>query len=147
MLVVCGLERLAAVKLRGVAVGLALCAILAGGVAMGAVREVGRDSARHERHGMTEFARRRAQVEEKLRVAPGKDLVIVQYGPGHDLHREWVFNGADIDASDVVWARSMGAAKDAELLAHFAGRTVWLLRQGFDDGTDGLLPNDAHVVD
>jgi hypothetical protein len=41
----------------------------------------------------------------------------------------------------------MGAAKDAELLAYFVGRTVWLLRQGFDDGTDGLLPNDANVVD
>jgi hypothetical protein len=37
-----------------------------------------------------------------------------------------VFNGADIDASKVIWARDMGP-QNAELLQYFSKRTAWLV--------------------
>lgn len=68
----------------------------------------------------------RARVLDKLQHTPGKQLVIVRYQPGHDYsYDEWVFNGADIDGSKVVWARDMGT-RNAELLNYFQARKAWL---------------------
>ena len=59
--------------------------------------------------------------------AVGGRHVVVRYGPGHDVHDEGVYNGADIDGARVVWARDMGDERNARLTEHFRGRTVWLL--------------------
>jgi hypothetical protein len=70
----------------------------------------------------------RARVLKQLENMPGEQLVIVRYFPGHDfILNEWVFNGADIDGSKVVWARDMGPEQNAELLQHFHNRRVWLV--------------------
>jgi len=66
-----------------------------------------------------------AVVEEQLAKQPGDQLVLVHYGPGHDLYEELVYNHADIDGSKIVWARSLGAEKDAELIRHYPNREVW----------------------
>jgi hypothetical protein len=58
---------------------------------------------------------------------PEKSLVVVKYGLNHNYHHEWVYNRADIDSAKVVWARSMGAARDRELEQYFADRAVWTL--------------------
>jgi hypothetical protein len=55
------------------------------------------------------------------------DLVLVRYGSNHPLGEEWVYNRADIDASEIVWAREMTPAEDAPFLAYFRGRKIWLL--------------------
>jgi hypothetical protein len=55
----------------------------------------------------------------------GRHLVIVRYNPDHDYHREWVYNEPDIDGSNVVFARGMDPASDAELTAYFKDREVW----------------------
>lgn len=68
----------------------------------------------------------RASVVRKLNRMPGKHLVIVKYGEGHTLDREWVFNDGDIDASKIVWAREMDAEQNAKLLAYYPDRHVWL---------------------
>jgi hypothetical protein len=34
--------------------------------------------------------------------------VIVRYGSHHDPIHEWVYNPADIDAANVIWAQEMG---------------------------------------
>ena len=71
-----------------------------------------------------------------------RHLVIVHYGPGHSYHREWVYNGADIDASKIVWARDLGPEANRELLDYYRDRTVWLLRYE-DDAHISLVPYPA----
>jgi len=81
--------------------------------------------------------RARARVLEELEQTPGKHLVIVRYRPDHDFaYDEWVFNGADIDRSKVVFARDMGAA-NRELMDYFKGRQVWFAEP---DSPIKLLP-------
>ncbi|HEV2492787.1 MAG TPA: hypothetical protein VG204_06900 [Terriglobia bacterium] len=71
----------------------------------------------------------RAELLTALDHCQGQHLVIVRYGPSHKpLDMEWVYNGADIDGSKVVWARDMGMAGNADLLQYFKGRRVWLLQ-------------------
>lgn len=70
----------------------------------------------------------RANILKQLENTPGKHLVIVRYGAHHDyLLNEWVFNGADINGSKVLWARDMGA-QNAELIEYFHERTAWLIK-------------------
>ena len=69
----------------------------------------------------------RAAILRKLQASPGQHIVIVSYGPGHDLDHEWVYNDASIDAAKVIWARDMGPLGDAELLQYFHDRRVWRL--------------------
>src|SRR3984957_20315296 len=76
-----------------------------------------------------DFQAERARVVAFLNALPGKQLVFVRYGPMHDINHEWVYNRADIDASTVVWARSMGQEKDVALIAYFKDRQVWLLEE------------------
>lgn len=72
----------------------------------------------------------RKKIEQDLEKTEGADLVIVRYDPEHNFHEEWVYNRADIDGAPVVWARSLGPGKDAELVNHFDKRVIWLLTVG-----------------
>lgn len=69
----------------------------------------------------------RLAVARQLEATPGPHLVLVSYGPHHDVDWEWVYNAADIDDAKIVWAREMGAQKDSELLEYFPQRRVWHL--------------------
>ncbi len=69
----------------------------------------------------------RTLVLQKLQVEPGKHLVMVRYNDDDlSVHDEWVFNGADIDGSRVVWARELDKAQNQKLFAYFKDRKVWL---------------------
>jgi hypothetical protein len=68
-----------------------------------------------------------AVVDEQLKRQPGQQLVLVTYGPRHQIYEELVYNHADIDGSKIVWARSLGAEKDVELIRHYPNRQVWTL--------------------
>jgi hypothetical protein len=83
----------------------------------------------------------RAVVVHELQHSPGKHLVIVHYGPRHDVNWEWVYNAADIDHAKIVWARDMGD-QNQELLRYFAGRKVWLVNG--DDSPPRLSPYPCH---
>lgn len=78
----------------------------------------------------------RAHVQQTIEDLPGKHLVVVRYGPppGHLVHNEWVYNGADIDGARVVWARDMGDDGNRELIAYFLaqGRKIWLMEVAND---------------
>jgi hypothetical protein len=78
---------------------------------------------------MDGYAYRKADITANLETQGGRHLVIVRYLPGHDVHNEWVYNAADIDASPVVWAQDMGDQKNEELLHYFSGRSAWLLQE------------------
>jgi hypothetical protein len=86
--------------------------------------------------GNLERARTLAQLQQQ----PGPQLVIVRYGPHHDVDREWVYNDADIDHSKVVWARDMGKDNNRELLRFFRGRTTWLLDPDSNPSQQMLYP-------
>ncbi len=74
------------------------------------------------------FALARNQIAQELARMPGKQLVFVRYAPDHRVHDEWVWNRADIDASQTVWARAMDdPAQDQELLRYYPDRKAWLL--------------------
>ena len=70
---------------------------------------------------------RRAEIERHLATTPGQHLVIVRYSPQHDPLQEWVYNRADIDHANVVWAREIPGIQIGPLLTYFHGRRVWLL--------------------
>jgi hypothetical protein len=74
----------------------------------------------------------REKIVERLEAAGGAHLVIVRYSARHDPLREYVFNDADIDHARIVWARDMGAEKNAELLRYFSQRRIWLLEPDRD---------------
>jgi hypothetical protein len=80
----------------------------------------------------------RVRVLGDLAQMPGKQLVIVNYGPHHDFDWEWVWNNAEIDSSKIVWARDMGDAGNRELLDYFKDRAVW--RMNGDDSPPRLDP-------
>jgi hypothetical protein len=67
----------------------------------------------------------RARILQQLQRLPGQQLVIVNYGSRHSFYYEWVYNGADIDAAKVLWARDMGNDGNQELLNYFKNRRIW----------------------
>ena len=84
-----------------------------------------------------EFKAERDGILEVLNKRPGKQLVLVRYGPKHEVNLEWVYNRADIDGSSIAWAHSMGPARDASLVAYFRDRQAWYLDE---NGTAVLTP-------
>ena len=80
----------------------------------------------------------RERVREQLEAQPGRHLLLVRYPSDHDARREWVYNGASIDAERIVWAHDMGPQKNGEIIGHFGGRRVWSLT--WQDGQPRLTP-------
>jgi len=85
----------------------------------------------------------RARILTHLRQTGGRHLVIVRYGPDKSPHDEWVYNEADIDGAQVVWAREMDAAQNRELMEYFKDRQVWLLEANADPPR--LVPSSAQA--
>jgi hypothetical protein len=69
----------------------------------------------------------RAALQKRLEQLPGGQLVVVRYSPDHNVHAEWVYNDADIDAAKVVWGREMDAVSNGRLVQYFSDRRIWLL--------------------
>jgi hypothetical protein len=75
----------------------------------------------------------RFAVIDKLNHQPGKHLIMVRYDKDHNVHDEWVYNGADIDGSKVLWARELDAEQNAKLFAYFKDRKIWLVTPDSDN--------------
>ena len=87
----------------------------------------------------------RARILAELKENGTRHLVIVRYGPRYSTYYkwaywEWVYNEADIDNAQVVWARDMNIAQNRKLLEHFKDRDVWLLEMDQHDSPPKLTP-------
>jgi hypothetical protein len=67
----------------------------------------------------------KSRIERNLEAKPGKHLVFVKAKTDPYNLFQWIYNDADIDASRIVWARDLGAERNAQLIAYFGGRQVW----------------------
>jgi hypothetical protein len=90
---------------------------------------------------MVGWATERAQIVHRLDSLPGQHLVLVRYGPVHNVHHEWVYNAADIDHAKVVWAREIPGQDLHPLLHYFKDRNVWLVEP--DKSVPELRPYQA----
>ena len=72
----------------------------------------------------------RGRLVQKLRAEGGRHLVFVDYSENWDAVREWVYNGADLDASPVIFAHLRSPRDNRDLLDHFPGRKTWLVHLG-----------------
>jgi hypothetical protein len=75
----------------------------------------------------------RAAIAKTLLNTPGKHLIMVRYEEDHNLHDEWVYNGAEIDTAKVLWAREVDPAQNAKLFDYFKGRQIWLVEPDTDN--------------
>ncbi len=142
-LVALGLERMDTWRPRRVRVGSAMAALAILATCASLPGKAERVSNLHTRFGYDASGPRRAVIVGELEAREGRDLVIVEYGPLHNMHHEYVYNAADIDGSEIVWARDMGAEQNRALLAYFNERRIWRFREGFEQELDGLAPESS----
>jgi hypothetical protein len=69
----------------------------------------------------------RAEAVRWLQAVPGNHLVFVRYSKDHNIHHEWVFNGADLENSRVVWARELDADQNQKVIEHYNNRKIWFI--------------------
>lgn len=67
------------------------------------------------------------RISAELERLPGKQLVFVRAKTDPNNLFQWIYNAADIDASQVVWARDLGPERNAELKQYFSDRQVWIV--------------------
>ena len=82
----------------------------------------------------------RISIQKQLDQTQGKQLVFVRYTPFHRF-REWIHNGANIDAARIVWANDLGAEENRKLLRYYPDRKSWLLQP--DAHPPKLRPYDS----
>ena len=132
LLLVQAIRHLRTIRLSGRPIGVALsCAA----VCLLAV-EVGFQAANHSCDLLDWTCQgdpSRAAIQEKLSHTPGKHLILVRYGEDHNIHDEWVYNGAEIDSAKVLWARELDPEQNAKLLSYFKDRHVWLVEPDKDN--------------
>jgi hypothetical protein len=75
----------------------------------------------------------RAVLADTLERTPGKHLIVVRYDANHNVHDDWVFNGADIDGAKVLWARELSPEQNAKLFSYFKDRQIWLVEPDRDN--------------
>jgi hypothetical protein len=94
-------------------------------------------------NGPLQWAVQRRLIADTLSRGGKRNVVIVRYGGTHRPDAEWVYNAADIDGSPVVWARDLGAARNAELLNYFRGRRAWTIDVNGNNGPFQVTPYAA----
>jgi hypothetical protein len=71
---------------------------------------------------------RRDQVAMLLHDFVERHVILVRYTGKQSPHEEWVYNSADIDAQDVIWAHDLGRSQNAGLLQYYKDRKIWLFQ-------------------
>jgi hypothetical protein len=68
---------------------------------------------------------RRERIAQSLIEQGGKHVILVHYTGSQSPHEEWVYNTADIDTQDVIWANDLGPAENAKLVDYYKDRKIW----------------------
>lgn len=96
-------------------------------------------------YGPGDYGAARARIQSRLAGIPGKKLVLVRYASNHEAIDEWVYNAADLDNSDVIWAHDMDAGGNAALARAFPGRSVWLVEPDSDPVSLAPYSENSHL--
>ena len=96
-------------------------------------------------YGPGDFGKERAAIESSLEAQPGKQLVLVRYSEKHFALNEWVYNSANIDDSQVIWAREMDEKNNLELIRYYHDRKLWLIEPDSDPVKISSYPLPAQV--
>jgi len=110
-------------KVYGRPVGLALCRL----IVLLTVARIPYMAAYQFKNPEAPWSLERAGLTRQLEAMPGKQLVLVHYGPQHNVALEWVYNGADLDEAKTVWARDIPGQDLEPLLDYYRDRKVWIL--------------------
>jgi hypothetical protein len=86
----------------------------------GSIVSQGALSPAFKRAGLIDAAKRE-HTEQLIFVRPLEDYYV---------HNDWVYNDADIDASNIVWARDMGDEANKALMDYYPDREVWIFQIG-----------------
>ena len=57
----------------------------------------------------------------------------MRYTEDHNIHDDWVYNGANIDTAKVLWARELSPEQNSKLFAYFKDRQIWLATPDTDN--------------
>jgi hypothetical protein len=131
-LAVQAIRHLRTMRLRGRPVGVALSRA----IVLLLVLDTGINTARRNCDTLSwpcEGDPSRAVIAEKLNHTPGKHLIMVRYQEDHNIHDDWVFNGADLDDAKVLWARELDTTQNARLFAYYKDRQIWLVTPDSDN--------------
>lgn len=69
----------------------------------------------------------RLRMQNELERTGSRHVIFVRYSSAHRVTREWVYNRADIDKAQVVWAHDLGADENRALLNYMKDRNAWLV--------------------
>ena len=76
-------------------------------------------------------------IYDQLKHAQGKKVIFVTYLPGHyseaDINKDWVFNRANIDEAETIWALTLDPKKDNEVMDYYPDRQYWRMIVDGDD--------------
>lgn len=70
------------------------------------------------------------RFEQMVDGSPDRYLAFVSYDDGYDLHDDMVFNRADLEAANVIWANDLGSERNDGLISHYPGRRSLLVHVG-----------------
>lgn len=70
----------------------------------------------------------KSAIEKSVKQFPYKYIAIVSYDVGYNVHDEIVYNKADIENSNLIWAYDLGAEKNKALLNYYSDRKILMIK-------------------
>lgn len=100
----------------------------------------------YQRAFMAPHETERSRFIKRLEAVGGRHLVFVDYAQGWQgwmPDGEWIYNGADLQHSPIVFAHLRADAENRTLIQQYAGRDVWLVKLGPGPAEVSVRPYEA----
>ena len=72
-----------------------------------------------------QIAQKETIEHELVKKNPGEHVIFVNYAGLSSPHEEWVYNPANIDTAQIIWALDLGPTENEKLRHYYAGRSFW----------------------